>query len=180
MTEPGPCGSRRRTPAAILAAATLALCLGSGGTARAQPAVYPFTVEGKVVSVTDGDTIKVLVGRSQLRIRLNGIDAPEYRQAYGRKSKDYLASLVAGKRAEVIVRDTDRYGRWVGDVLVDGKSANAQMVAAGMAWFYAAYSKDENLAELEREARAEGRGLWADPGPTPPWEFRRLRRTRSR
>jgi micrococcal nuclease len=154
-----------------LAAAFLfgALCASS---AWAQAASYPFTLTGKVVSVTDGDTIKLLQGEKLYKIRLNGIDAPEMGQAYGRKSKEYLASLVFGKRVAVIVRDTDRYGRYVGDLLIDGKSASAELVAAGLAWHYVYYSKDEKLAALEKEARAKKLGLWADPNPIPPWEFR--------
>ena len=144
--------------------------------ASAQAASYPFSLGGDVVGVTDGDTIKILQDKKMYKIRLNGIDAPEMGQAYGRKSKDYLASLVAGKRVEVIVRDTDRYGRYVGDVIVGGKTANAELVAVGLAWHYTAYSKDEELAALEKAARAKKLGLWADPNPIPPWEFRRRER----
>jgi len=148
---------------------SLAFC---ASLAFAQAASYPFSIVGDVVGVTDGDTIKVLQDNKQYNIRLNGIDAPEMSQAYGKKSKEYLASLVFGKKVEVIVRDTDRYGRYVGDVLIAGKSANAELVAAGFAWRYTAYSKDENLAALEKTARAERLGLWADAAPVPPWEFR--------
>lgn len=143
-----------------------------------QAAVYPFTIEGQVVAITDGDTIKILRDQKQYKIRLNGIDAPEKTQAYGRKSKAYLSGLVFGKNVAVIVRDTDRYGRYVGDVMLDGKSANAAMVAAGYAWFYAAYSKDQSLALLERQAKAKRLGLWADASPTPPWEYRREKRSK--
>jgi micrococcal nuclease len=166
-------------PKALHAAAALALALCMTAVS-AQAASYPFSLKGEVVGVTDGDTIKLLQDKKQYRIRLNGIDAPEMGQAYGRKSKDYLASLVAGKRVEVIVRDTDRYGRYVGDVLVGGESACAELVAAGLAWHYTAYSKDEKLAALEKAARAKKLGLWADPNPIPPWEFRRMKRTKSK
>jgi micrococcal nuclease len=156
------------------------LCALGAAAASAQAASYPFSLSGDVVSVTDGDTIKLLADKKLYRIRLNGIDAPEMGQAYGRKSKDHLASLVAGKRVEVIVRDTDRYGRFVGDVMIDGKSANAELVAVGLAWHYVEYSKDEKLADLEKAARAGKLGLWADPHPIPPWEFRRLKRTQGK
>lgn len=150
-----------------------AFVLASGASLGfAQAAVYPFSIVGEVVGITDGDTIKVLRDNKQYKIRLNGIDAPEMKQAYGRKSKEYLAALVFGKKVEVVVRETDRYGRYVGDVLIAGKSANAELVAAGLAWRYTAYSKDENLAALEKTARAERLGLWADAAPVPPWEFR--------
>jgi micrococcal nuclease len=151
---------------------SLALC---SSPAFAQAAKYPFSIEGRVVAVTDGDTIKVLRGKELSRVRLNGIDAPEIRQAFGKKSKGFLSALVFGKDVEVIVRDTDRYGRLVGDVLVGGKSANFELVAAGLAWQYTEYSKDRTLAELEKGARGKRLGLWADRSPLPPWEFRRLK-----
>jgi endonuclease YncB( thermonuclease family) len=152
-------------------------CLVLSGTfglsqAGAQPASYPFTIEGKVVGVTDGDTIKVLRVKELFKIRLNGIDAPEKKQAYGQKSKEFLSSLVFGKNVEVIVRDQDRYGRYVGDVMIEGRSANYALVAAGLAWWYAEYSKDQSLAALEKTAKAKRLGLWAEPSPIPPWEFR--------
>jgi micrococcal nuclease len=156
----------RRAAAVVLFGA---LC---AAIACAQAASFPFSIVGEVVGVTDGDTIKVLQGGRQYKIRLNGIDAPEQKQAYGKKSKEFLAALVFAKRVEVVVREMDRYGRYVGDVLVGGKSANAELVAAGLAWRYTAYSKDENLASLEKTARAKALGLWADPSPVPPWEFR--------
>jgi micrococcal nuclease len=162
-----PSRATRKTAALVLLGA---LC---ASVALAQAASYPFTIAGEVVGVTDGDTIKVLQGKKQYKIRLNGIDAPEQKQAYGQKSKEYLAALVFRKKVEVIVRDTDRYGRYVGDVLIGGKSANAELVAVGLAWRYAVYSKDANLASLEKAARARRLGLWADPAPIPPWEFRR-------
>ena len=157
----------------VAASFSLAFC---ASLAFAQAASYPFSIVGDVVGVTDGDTIKVLQGKKQYKIRLNGIDAPEMSQAYGKKSKEYLASLIFGKKVEVIVRDTDRYGRFVGDVMIAGKSANAELVAAGFAWRYTAYSKDENLAVLENAARAKRLGLWADSSPVPPWEFRHKKR----
>jgi micrococcal nuclease len=167
-------------PEALRAAAALVLALLCAALMTAQAASYPFSLEGEVVGVIDGDTIRLLQGGKQYKIRLNGIDAPEMGQAYGRKSKEYLASLVSGKNAEVIVRDTDRYGRYVGDVIVGGKNANAELVAAGLAWHYTAYSKDEELAALEKDARAKKLGLWADPKPVPPWEFRRQEREKGK
>ena len=146
-----------------------ALCSFS---ATAQAASYPYSIHGTVVGVTDGDTIKVLRGKELFKIRLNGIDAPESKQAYGKKSKECLSSLVFGKDVEVIVREMDRYGRYVGDVMVGGKSANAELVAEGLAWHYTQYSKDASLAALEKEARAKRLGLWADRSPVPPWDFR--------
>ena len=161
-----------------LARAALALlCLELCALASsAQPASYPYSIVGEVVGVTDGDTIKVLRGGKVFKIRLNGIDAPELGQAFGKKSKEFLSTLVFRREVDVVVRDMDRYGRYIGDVMIDGRSANAELVAAGLAWRYRAYSKDPALAALEEEARAKRLGLWADPAPLPPWEFRHKRK----
>ncbi len=158
-----------RMIASVFLLASGALCSFS---ATAQAARYPYSIMGKVVGVTDGDTVKVLRGKELFKIRLNGIDAPETKQAFGKKSKEFMSDLVFGKEVEVIVRDKDRYGRLVGDVMIGGKSANAELVAAGLAWQYTYYSKDKSLAALEKAAKAKRLGLWADPSPIPPWEYR--------
>lgn len=163
-----------------LSAALLLLVGARAGLAWAQAASYPFTLTGEVVGVTDGDTIRLLQGKQQYKIRLNGIDAPELKQAYGKKSKEYLAALVFGKQVDVIVRETDRYGRYVGDLRIAGKSASEELVAVGLAWQYTYYSKDQTLAALEKAARAKRLGLWADPSPVPPWEFRHKKKAKSK
>jgi endonuclease YncB( thermonuclease family) len=135
---------------------------------------------GQVVGVTDGDTITVLHdGRPEV-VRLNGIDAPEKRQAFGERAKQFTASLAFGKTVSVRSRDRDRYGRTIGDVILsDGKSLSQEMVRAGYAWWFRRYSTDSRLANLEAQARAAHTGLWADSNPVPPWEWRRARRDRS-
>ena len=130
------------------------------------------TLTGKVVRIADGDTVTILVGDHQVRIRLFGIDAPERGQDYSRKSKEALADLVFGKEVRVIVRDKDRYGRTVGDIYVGDTFVNEKMVKDGWAWNYARYSKSKHYAELEREAREAKKGLWAGMNPVPPWEYR--------
>jgi len=108
-----------------------------------------------------------------VKIRLNGIDCPEKGQDFGTKAKSFTSDACFGKPVTVKVFDTDRYGRLVGDiVLPDGRILNQELVRAGLAWHYKAYSKDETLARLENEARAAMRGLWSIPNPTPPWDFR--------
>jgi micrococcal nuclease len=128
---------------------------------------------GRVTAVHDGDTLTLLVGTTQHKIRLNGIDAPELGQAFGTRARQFLSALVFGKTVTVRVVDVDRYRREVGDVYVGGVLANAELVRAGMAWHYKRYSKDATLAELELQARAEKRGLWADPKAMAPWNYRR-------
>jgi endonuclease YncB( thermonuclease family) len=130
--------------------------------------------QGRVVGITDGDTITVLHdGRPQV-IRLHGIDAPETGQAFGTRATQCAATLAFGKTVVVSVRGLDRYGRTLGDVtLPDGRRLNQELVRAGCAWWFRRYSVDSRLANLEARARAGHRGLWADRDPLPPWEWRR-------
>lgn len=129
-------------------------------------------ISGSVVAIHDGDTLTVLVGTTQHKIRLNGIDAPELGQAWSQRSRELLASLCFGKTVRVRVLDTDKYGRELGDVYAGEVFVNAELVRAGLAWHYKAYSRDTALAALEAEARAQKRGLWADANPIPPWDYR--------
>ncbi len=128
----------------------------------------------RVVSITDGDTIKVLNDGKQETIRLHGVDCPEGRQPFGSRAKQFTSSLAFGKRVKVIVRDHDRYGRTVAEVILpDGKSLNRELVRSGFAWHFRRYSDDPVLAQLETQARAARLGLWADPDPIPPWDWRK-------
>jgi len=130
--------------------------------------------EGKVVSVTDGDTIKVLKDGKQVKIRLASIDCPEMSgQPYGRAAKKFTARLVAGKIVKIWPTDTDRYGRTVAFVFVGDKNLNKELLSAGLAWHYKKYSRDPELVKLEFDARSNRRGLWAEPEPVPPWDWRR-------
>jgi endonuclease YncB( thermonuclease family) len=140
----------------------------------------PQTVTGKVVGVSDGDTITILDSqRRQHKISLDGVDAPESNQDFGSRAKQSLSGLVFGKTVTVTSAKRDRYGRIVGQVLCDGKSANIEQLRRGYAWFYRAYAKElkPGIAEAfelaENYAKSGKRGLWADPSPVPPWDFRR-------
>jgi micrococcal nuclease len=136
---------------------------------------------GKVVGIQDGDTLTVWVDNgATTRIRLWGIDAPEKRQAYSNASKRYLSNLAYGKRVRLLVRDTDRYGRTVAEVILpDGRNANQEMVRAGYAWWFRKYAPNDSVLErLEDEAHKGKRGLWADPHPVPPWEYRKAKRSK--
>lgn len=135
---------------------------------------------GRVVKVTDGDTINVLVAGNILhKVRLTSIDAPERGQAYGRKSKEYLADMVAGKQVVVESEKQDRYGRDLGKVILNGKDINLEQVKAGMAWWYRYYKKEQPRADqmayeaAEDSAKANRLGLWTDPSPIKPYEWRK-------
>ncbi len=149
----------------------------------AAPIAFADTLTGKVIKVADGDSITVLDNtNTQHRIRLQGIDAPERKQAFGNASRKHLATLVAGKVVTVKWDKRDRYRRIVGFVIVDGQDVNLAQVKAGMAWFYRYYQRelsaeDRRLyADVENKARYERLGLWRENNPNPPWEHRRLYR----
>ena len=130
-----------------------------------------FALSGKVVSVHDGDTVTVLQDARQIKVRLYGIDAPELKQPYGKKSRQFLANLIAGKVVEVNENGKDRYKRTIGTIYLNGKDINAQMVENGYAWAYRKFSK--KYAPQESEAKYQKLGLWRDEEPVPPWVFRR-------
>ncbi len=132
---------------------------------------------GSVNQIVDGDTIDIQHEGKTERIRLNGIDAPEKGQDYGRRASQVLEGLIAGREVKIQAHGTDSHGRTIGDVLLpDGTNANHEMVKAGLAWWYCRYSGSEVLRDLQIEARQEKRGLWVDPVPIPPWVYRKLQR----
>ncbi|WP_462109686.1 thermonuclease family protein [Campylobacter concisus] len=132
--------------------------------------LYLFALSGKVISTHDGDTITVLSGKEQTKVRLYGIDAPEKKQDYGQRSKQFLASLIAGQVVEVEPKGKDRYKRTLGIIYYKGQNINAQMVLNGYAWAYVKYSR--MYVDHERLAREKKLGLWQSSNPTPPWEWR--------
>lgn len=161
-----------RRPLALGAAVLLA-CLFAVTDARADE------LRGRVVGVTDGDTLTLLdASKHQYKIRLNGIDAPESGQAFGQVSKQGLSSLAFGRDVVVVWNKVDRYGRLVGTVVVGAVNANLEQLRAGLAWYYRQYESDvaaENrpvYAAAETEARGAKRGLWRDANPQAPWVYR--------
>jgi endonuclease YncB( thermonuclease family) len=128
---------------------------------------------GRVVKVSDGDTLTVLVEQKQIKVRLDAIDAPELKQPFGKHSQRSLAQLCAARTARVVEKGRDRYGRTVGAIQCDGVDANAEQVRRGMAWVFERYaSRSSPLYGLQGEARGTRRGLWADPRPVAPWDWR--------
>lgn len=144
----------------------LALLLACSGNAHAD-------FNGKVIKVADGDTVTVLKGKQQMRVRLASIDAPEKNQPYGTRSRQHLSDLVFGKTLRVEEQGRDRYGRTIGVLHLQGADINRAMVSAGMAWAYTDYLNDRLMPLYELRARMARRGLWADNDPMAPWQFRR-------
>ena len=114
--------------------------------------------------------------KQELRIRLSDIDTPERKQPFGTRAKQALSDLAFGKQARVVEVTIDRYERIVGRVYVDVIDVNRELVAQGYAWVYREYSDDAELLKLEAVAKQTGLGIWVDPNPIPPWEWRRGRR----
>lgn len=140
--------------------------------------LFPFLlfaaeVRGRVVRVADGDTITVLdAANAQHKIRFHGIDAPESHQAFGQKSKQHLSDYVFGKDVTVTWKSKDKYGRILGTVWLGSTDINLQMLRDGYAWHYKRFDSNPVYAAAESEARAARRGLWIDPNPIPPEQFR--------
>ena len=133
---------------------------------------------GRVVGVTDGDTIKVLCNRTEIKVRLAEIDAPEKRQPFGSKAKSELSQLVFGREVRLEIASRDRYGRSIATVWIGATDANREMIRRGYAWAYRKYLHDLSLIDVEKQARAAKRGLWSESEPIAPWDFRQQRRSR--
>ena len=145
---------------------------GAGGP----PAPSSYRGPAMVTGVADGDTLYANVDGHSIRIRLAQIDAPEKAQAFGRRSEQSLRELVGKRQVELAWKSLDRYGRPIAQISVDGLDVNAEQVRRGFAWVFRRYSNDTALLALEAQAKAAGRGLWADPHPIAPWEWRANRR----
>lgn len=133
-------------------------------------------VADQVIGVADGDTLTVLRDSGPLKIRLANVDSPEKRQDFGERAKQSLAEMCYRKKAIVDIVDTDRYGRAVAQVSCDGTNVNRAQVERGYAWVYTKYNKDPALPNLQAQALAQRRGLWAHANPVAPWDFRRAGR----
>lgn len=135
-------------------------------------AAYDF--DGKVVGVSDGDTITVLHCGSPIKVRLADIDCPEKKQNFGTVAKQFTSQLVFNKEVHVIDKGKDRYSRTIGEVILpNGISLNRELVKSGYAWQYKKYSKDQQINYLEQQARLNRTGLWAVFCAEAPWDYRR-------
>ena len=143
--------------------------------------------EAKVIGVADGDTITVLfiegATKTSRRIRISGIDAPEKAQAFGMVAREKMEQLAFGKQGELECRTTDRYGRSICLVRVDGIDVGLRLIESGLAWHYKRYAATQPREEAAAYAVAEGvarsakTGLWRDletaVPPVPPWDWRK-------
>jgi endonuclease YncB( thermonuclease family) len=152
----------------------------AAGVVRAEQ----WIVAGRVVGVSDGDTITVLdAGKTQHVVRLGGIDAPERKQPFGSAAKEVLSSAVFDRRVEARCWKRDRYGREICSVFVGTRDVGLAMIQDGYAWHYKAFEQEQSAddraayARTEADARSARRGLWRDAAPVPPWDWRKERRS---
>ncbi|HEX8845423.1 MAG TPA: thermonuclease family protein [Pyrinomonadaceae bacterium] len=154
-------------------------CVWTGAAQQPQSNTVQLVIEGKVINVHDGDTVTVLDrDNKKFHIRLQGIDAPELKQAYGSASQKNLERMVMGRQVSIVWTKVDKYRRTVGTIMLDGRDINIEQVKAGLAWHFKKYSDEQEpkdrvtYAKAEEEARASKLGLWQDPNPTPPGDYR--------
>ncbi len=125
--------------------------------------------------MADGDTLTLLMdGNVQVRVRLHGIDAPEWGQPFNRRATEELSDLVFGKVIEIEDHGQDRYDRTIGRVFIDGIDVCQHLVEQGMAWYYTQYDDSAALRDAEQQAPRAKRALWQDREPVPPWEWRKF------
>lgn len=144
---------------------------------------FPWVFEARVLYVCDGDSVWVTGAyRGRLKLRIAGIDAPEYKQPFGRESAKFLQDLVKGRRVTVKALARDEYGRFVSIMTVGKKDVGLALLDAGLAWAYRRYffslspEMQKRYADAaERAARARI-GLWQDEFPEAPWDWRTRRR----
>jgi len=149
-------------------------------------AAFSNELRGRVVGVTDGDTIDVLaVSNEVYRVRIAGIDCPEEGQPFGEAAKKQMSDYIFAKDVLVLWKKKDRFGRVIGRVEFGGRDVGLQLVRTGLAWHYKRFEieqvpEDRKLyAVAELEARASKRGLWKEGGAIAPWDYRISRRTRA-
>lgn len=139
-------------------------------------------LKGKAVKIADGDTFTLLVnGHDQVKIRIDGIDAPEKGQAFGNRAKEYLSGMIWEKELTVSVTKKDRYGRSIGKVSTPSiTDVGLEMIKAGFAWQYRDYNNEKAYADAESLARQNRKGLWLDNNPKRPQDFRKEKRNQSK
>lgn len=140
-------------------------------------------IQGVVTRVIDGDTVILGTGGTKLKVRLQGIDAPERRQAHGGESTRYLEDIVLNRQVIIKYKDSKRYDRYkrnLGTIFLNGQDINLSMINAGMAWDSPRYSKSQSYGRAQHEARIQRIGLWQNTNAVAPWVYRAKKRRRSR
>jgi endonuclease YncB( thermonuclease family) len=137
--------------------------------------LQPDTISGKVIGIQDGDSITLLTDtKTEIKVRLEGIDCPEKKQDFGTVAKQFTSDLVFSQNVTLQKTGQDRYGRTLGYIfLQDGTNLNEELLKAGLAWHFIKYNKSPRLSQLESDARLSRIGLWQLSTAIPPWDFRK-------
>ena len=132
------------------------------------------TMEAKVKRVIDGDS-SLVVDRNDIEFeaQLEGIDAPEMKQEFGKESLEALTKMLKDQKVKLTWKSKDTYDRLLAQVYLEDKHINLEMLRSGMAWHFKRYNKSEELAKIESEAKQAKKGLWAKESPVAPWDYRK-------
>jgi endonuclease YncB( thermonuclease family) len=130
----------------------------------------------RVVAIHDGDTLTVSRGDTEIKVRLEGIDAPELGQPYSRVARQRAVQLALHREVEVVGTEVDSYGRLLARVFAEGRDLGEVLVREGLAWHFVRYSSDRALAVAEQQARSGRLGLWRETSPIAPWDWRQANR----
>ncbi|MCK0199965.1 thermonuclease family protein [Ornithobacterium rhinotracheale] len=134
----------------------------------------------KVIGIIDGDTVKLLIDGQEQKVRLAHIDCPEKKQAFGNVAKKAISDLIFGKYVYFVWHGKKHYKRYIGEIIMeDGTNVNKLLVKKGLAWHFKKYSKNQEYAQLEIEARQNKVGLWSDENAISPSDFRKLSRRKN-
>lgn len=140
-------------------------------------------LRGVVVGISDGDTLTILDSANRpTKIRVASIDAPERRQPFYTRSGKNLELAVFGKAIVAECRKKMSFDRHVCKVIHEGEDVGLNQIRVGLAWHAIHFLKEQtpqersNYANAEADARSRRSGLWIEPNPIPPWEWRRGKR----
>ena len=143
----------------------------------------PVHAQYLTTKVVDGDTAYFIDNnKKQIKVRLQGIDAPERKQPFYMESKRYLLKLIGGKTVSLKCDKKDRYKREVCTIYLDDLDVNLALVKAGLAWHYKKYSFEQSIFDRKRysssevTARKSKKGLWIEETPLAPWDWRRKKK----
>jgi len=144
------------------------------------------SIHGRITGIVDGDTINVrILGKQQIRVRIAFVDAPEKGQPFGQRAKAAMSELLFGKDVELQAHTIDRHWLLVARVLVDGQDAGFELLKQGLCWVYERYLPEASpdiqasYQQAQAVAREQKFGLWSDPFPVPPWDWRKGEKERS-
>lgn len=139
--------------------------------------VFSQTYIAKIIGVRDGDTVVILHEKKPQAVRLAHVDTPEMNQPFGYKAKKFTSDFCFGKEVEVVIAGRpDRNGRWIAEIFYKNQNLGKELVRNGLAWHFERYSKNQNYASLEITARKKKIGLWQEPHPVEPWNWRNYRK----